>query len=231
MRASISVLGPLVARCGSARVALPGGDAIGSRGPGHAHLRPRAARRHDRQRARLPRRHRAPADRHVDLAGLPVGGSDREPGDGGRAGERHHGDRQRRARAGDRRPLHDAGRDGRAHRRRRHVHHHHRGRRVAVAGELHDRAGPHRRRHVGDRRRHDPGRRRHRARRRGAPERGAGQADRRGRDGGGAAGRHPGRDGRPAALRRRRHAALSRASRPTCSRWRSRSPRSRRGRR
>src|SRR3954464_9424684 len=34
MRASISVLGPLVARCGAARVALPGGDAIGSRRPG-----------------------------------------------------------------------------------------------------------------------------------------------------------------------------------------------------
>src|SRR3954453_17530792 len=34
MRPSISVLGPLVARCGTARVALPGGDAIGSRGPG-----------------------------------------------------------------------------------------------------------------------------------------------------------------------------------------------------
>jgi UDP-N-acetylglucosamine 1-carboxyvinyltransferase len=32
MRASISVLGPLVARCGEADVALPGGDAIGSRG-------------------------------------------------------------------------------------------------------------------------------------------------------------------------------------------------------
>lgn len=32
MRASISVLGPLVTRCGSADVALPGGDAIGSRG-------------------------------------------------------------------------------------------------------------------------------------------------------------------------------------------------------
>jgi UDP-N-acetylglucosamine 1-carboxyvinyltransferase len=32
MRASINVLGPLVARCGSAKVALPGGDAIGSRG-------------------------------------------------------------------------------------------------------------------------------------------------------------------------------------------------------
>jgi UDP-N-acetylglucosamine 1-carboxyvinyltransferase len=32
MRASITVLGPLLARCGEARVALPGGDAIGSRG-------------------------------------------------------------------------------------------------------------------------------------------------------------------------------------------------------
>lgn len=31
MRASINVLGPLVGRCGQARVALPGGDAIGSR--------------------------------------------------------------------------------------------------------------------------------------------------------------------------------------------------------
>jgi UDP-N-acetylglucosamine 1-carboxyvinyltransferase len=32
LRASINVLGPLVARCGKARVALPGGDNIGSRG-------------------------------------------------------------------------------------------------------------------------------------------------------------------------------------------------------
>ena len=32
LRASISVLGPLVARCGEADVAIPGGDAIGSRG-------------------------------------------------------------------------------------------------------------------------------------------------------------------------------------------------------
>lgn len=32
MRASISVLGPLLARCGRVQVALPGGDAIGSRG-------------------------------------------------------------------------------------------------------------------------------------------------------------------------------------------------------
>ncbi|MDQ3611333.1 MAG: UDP-N-acetylglucosamine 1-carboxyvinyltransferase [Actinomycetota bacterium] len=32
IRASIAVLGPLLARCGQAKVALPGGDAIGSRG-------------------------------------------------------------------------------------------------------------------------------------------------------------------------------------------------------
>ncbi|HET7682400.1 MAG TPA: UDP-N-acetylglucosamine 1-carboxyvinyltransferase, partial [Marmoricola sp.] len=32
LRASIAVLGPLVARCGRASVSLPGGDAIGSRG-------------------------------------------------------------------------------------------------------------------------------------------------------------------------------------------------------
>ncbi|HUR15094.1 MAG TPA: UDP-N-acetylglucosamine 1-carboxyvinyltransferase [Mycobacteriales bacterium] len=32
MRASLTVLGPLLARCGEAKVALPGGDAIGSRG-------------------------------------------------------------------------------------------------------------------------------------------------------------------------------------------------------
>ena len=44
LRASISVLGPLVARCGRARVALPGGDNIGSRGPGHAHDRADRAR-------------------------------------------------------------------------------------------------------------------------------------------------------------------------------------------
>ena len=39
MRASICVLGPLIARCGRAEVALPGGDAIGSAAAGHAHRR------------------------------------------------------------------------------------------------------------------------------------------------------------------------------------------------
>ena len=37
LRASIAVLGPLVARCGRASVPMPGGDAIGSRGL-HMHL-------------------------------------------------------------------------------------------------------------------------------------------------------------------------------------------------
>src|SRR5438876_1342423 len=38
MRASVNVLGPLLARCGEARVAMPGGDNIGSR-PLDMHLR------------------------------------------------------------------------------------------------------------------------------------------------------------------------------------------------
>src|SRR5260370_4975727 len=38
MRASILVLGPLVARCGEARVSLPGGCAIGSP-PGYLHIK------------------------------------------------------------------------------------------------------------------------------------------------------------------------------------------------
>ena len=66
MRASINVLGPLVARCGEARVALPGGDNIGSRQldmhvrgleamgaeiDGRARLHPRAVQRAVRRRA------------------------------------------------------------------------------------------------------------------------------------------------------------------------------------
>ena len=71
-----------------ARVALPGGDAIGSRGLDMHISGLERLGRHDRQRARLPRRHRPPADRHVDLAGLPVRRRHREPGDGGGPGRR-----------------------------------------------------------------------------------------------------------------------------------------------
>ena len=61
LRASINVLGPLLARCGEADVALPGGDNIGSRGLDMHVAGPRAARRHRAQRARLPHRHPRPS--------------------------------------------------------------------------------------------------------------------------------------------------------------------------
>ena len=60
----------------------------------------------------------AGAPRCVDHAGLPQRGRHREPPDGGRRCAGHHGDRQRRARAGDRRPRGVPRRDGGACRRR-----------------------------------------------------------------------------------------------------------------
>ena len=45
MRASTAVLGPLLARCGRARLSLPGGDDFGSRPDRHAPERTRGARR------------------------------------------------------------------------------------------------------------------------------------------------------------------------------------------
>ena len=56
MRASICVLGPLLARCGDADVALPGGDAIGSRGLDMHIAGLQKLGRDVRERARLPRR-------------------------------------------------------------------------------------------------------------------------------------------------------------------------------
>ena len=129
MRASILVLGPLVARVGEARVSLPGGCAIGlrpidlhikgleamgaeisldsgyvtataPRGPGGRDLRDALSQR---------RRHRKPAD-----GGLPRGWPDRA--------------RQCRAGAGDRRSRALPDRHGRADRRHRHGSAGHRGR-------------------------------------------------------------------------------------------------------
>ena len=73
LRASISVLGPLVARCRRASVALPGGDAIGSRGL-DMHVRGlRGARCRGPDRARPGgRRGARQATRREPLAGLPV---------------------------------------------------------------------------------------------------------------------------------------------------------------
>ena len=60
MRASICVLGPLIARCGAADVALPGGDAIGSRGLDMHMAGLQRLGRDLRQRARVPRGHGPP---------------------------------------------------------------------------------------------------------------------------------------------------------------------------
>ena len=69
MRASFWVLAPLVARCGKAKVSLPGGCAIGTR-PVDLHLtHARGARRRDRARRRLCHRAGAArADRQQDNA-------------------------------------------------------------------------------------------------------------------------------------------------------------------
>ena len=61
MRASFWVLAPLLARCGEAKVSLPGGCAIGTR-PVDLHLTDaRGARRRDRARGRLCHRQGAEA--------------------------------------------------------------------------------------------------------------------------------------------------------------------------
>ena len=113
LRASVCVLGPLMGRCRRAEVALPGGDAIGSR-PLDMHqsgLRAMGATMPS-STARWWRRPRAA--RRLDRAGFPQRRRHREHPDGRRAGRWHHDHRQRRPRAGDHRSGHDAAADGRA---------------------------------------------------------------------------------------------------------------------
>ena len=165
LRASICVLGPLLARRGYVRVALPGRRRDRLARAGHARLRPGPDGRRDLRRARL--RHRLGAGRAArrdDLAGLPERRRDREPADGGRAGQGRHGDRQRGPRAGDRRHLRRCsprwapGSTAPA-RRRCEIE----GVDELRAGAAHHGRRPDRRRHLGVRRGDDP-RRRHRAR-------------------------------------------------------------------
>ena len=76
MRASVLVLGPLLARCGQARVSLPGGCAIGAR-PIDLHLKgARGAGGRDHPRARL-RRGRAP--KRLRRRGIDLRPLDRSP--------------------------------------------------------------------------------------------------------------------------------------------------------
>ena len=101
------VLGPLLARCGEAEVALPGGDAIGSRGLDMHVAGLSALGAHGAQRARLPHRRRAADGLHGATVWLdfPSVGATENLLMAARAGQGHDDDRQRRARAGDRRHL------------------------------------------------------------------------------------------------------------------------------
>ena len=124
MRASILVLGPLVARFGTARVSLPGGCAIGAR-PVDQHIKGlEALGADDPHRGRLRRRRgaapegRAHRHRHGD------GDRHRKPDDGRGAGRGRNDHRKRRARAGGGRPgrlpeRHGCARFGGRHRRHR----------------------------------------------------------------------------------------------------------------
>ena len=117
MRASILALGPLVARCGEARVSLPGRlrDRVASRRP--ARQGPRGDGRRDRPRARLHQRAReAPHGRALRVRRRHRH-RHREPDDGGDARRGHDDPRERRARAGGRRPRALPRGDGGAHRR------------------------------------------------------------------------------------------------------------------
>ena len=150
MPASISVLGPLVARVGEADVALPGGDAIGSRGLDlHVDgLRSMGAEVHVDHGYLVAT---APSGglrgTVVPLAFPSVGATENLLMAAVLADGRLR-DRQRGPRARDRRPRRDAHRDGRPHLRHRHLAAGGRGRRPAVADPSHRRPGSDRRRHL-----------------------------------------------------------------------------------
>ena len=120
-RASVCVLGPLVGRCKRAKVALPGGDAIGSR-PLDMHqagLRQLGARCNIEHGCVVAEAdHLRGAEIQLEV---PLGRGHREHPDGGRRRRGRHDDPQRRARTRRRRSVHDAQPDGRPDLRRGHV--------------------------------------------------------------------------------------------------------------
>ena len=129
LRASVCVLGPLMGRCRQARVALPGGDAIGSR-PLDMHQSGLRALGAD-----MGIEHGQVVGRADKLRGAWIGldfpsvGATENILMAAVARRRHHGDRQRGPGAGDHRPGPDARPDGRPDRRRRDRDDHHRRRR------------------------------------------------------------------------------------------------------
>ncbi len=153
MRASILALGPLVARCGEARVSLPGGCAIGLR-PVDQHVKGLVGDgRRDRPRARLHQRAGSKAQGHALRVRRRHRDRHREPADGRDPRRGHDDARERRAGAGGGRPRalprrhggEDRGSGHRSHRRRR--------RRSAPRRDARDHARPDRDRNLrrGDR--------------------------------------------------------------------------------
>ncbi len=115
MRASIVVLGPLLARCGDAAMALPGGDDFGHR-PINFHtdgLTAMGAHFHnDRTSIRATCERTTARDAHH--ARVPEPHRDRQPPDGVRPRRGSIGHRERRARTRGRGPRAPAPRHGRA---------------------------------------------------------------------------------------------------------------------
>jgi UDP-N-acetylglucosamine 1-carboxyvinyltransferase len=137
MRASILVLGPMLARYGHAEVSLPGGCAIGAR-PVDLHLKALEA-----MGAELDLRDgyvhaKAPGGRLkgavVDFPFVSVGATENALMAATLA-KGHHGPEERRARARDCRPGPLPEEDGREDRRRGDLDHHHRGHRPAGRGD------------------------------------------------------------------------------------------------
>ena len=131
MRASSLVLGPLIARAGMARVAMPGGCAIGGR-PIDLHIKglekmgATITQEHGYLEARAERlQRRAPGLRQDHRH------RHRRSADGRGPRRGRNPDGELRARAGGHRPGRAAHRHGREDRRRRHIHHSRPGRRAA----------------------------------------------------------------------------------------------------
>ena len=148
MRASILVLGPLLARFGEARVSLPGGCAIGTR-PVDQHIKGLQAMGAEIvvEHGYIVARAGAAAGRaHHDRHGHRH--RHREPAHGGDARRRRDDPRERGAGARGRRPRRDADRDGRADRGPRHEPDPRRRRRAAARRHAPDRQRPDRGRNV-----------------------------------------------------------------------------------
>ncbi len=112
MRASILVLGPLVARMGEARVSLPGGCAIGAR-PVNLHIKAlQETRGGGDAEGRVCRGEGLAPEGGGDLFRYLDGDGDGKHHDGRDAGGRDHRPEERGARAGGRQPCRDAHRHG-----------------------------------------------------------------------------------------------------------------------